>query len=158
VGSDALESEGLAGEREARIRHYVDDYPLVSTGGKGAVVFRYDHALNNFRDVLLPFHGQYGLPSCVAMNSRNWEFTQSDLVTLAEASTWEGVEWGNHTTDHQDKTGRDAIWENVVDGRTELEGQLGRTAHWFTVPGVSGLQWFDSFGSAHGYSRTFAGP
>ena len=158
MGSDALESEGLAGEREARIRHYVDDYPLVSTGGKGAVVFRYDHALNNFRDVLLPFHGQYGLPSCVAMNSRNWEFTQSDLVTLAEASTWEGVEWGNHTTDHQDKTGRDAIWENVVDGRTELEGQLGRTAHWFTVPGVSGLQWFDSFGSAHGYSRTFAGP
>lgn len=41
VGSDALGPEGLDGEREARIRRHVDDYPSVSTAGKGAVVFRW---------------------------------------------------------------------------------------------------------------------
>src|SRR5690606_4272235 len=50
------------GGRDMRLQMFKDEYPLVSTQGKGAVVFRYDHGLTNFKNELLPLHTQYGIP------------------------------------------------------------------------------------------------
>lgn len=157
--SDVPVNALATGNREMRLQLFRDAYPLVSTGGKGAVVFRYDHGLTNFKDVLKPIHDQYGISAYIAMNSRTWEDAENSGATQAEARTWTNVEWGNHTADHQDKTGIADIWDNIVNGRIELEDQLGVTVHGFTMPGVTGLEKFDGLGTgnAAGYSNTYAG-
>lgn len=151
------------GGRDMRMRLFKDQYPLVSTGDKGAVVFRYDHGLTNFKNVLLPLHEQYGIVPYVAMNSRNWDLPENSGATQAEAKTW-NVEWGNHTSDHNDKTGIHDVWDTIVNGRIELEEQVGKTVHGFTVPGLpaSGGPSYDKLdgfgvGYASGYSNSYAG-
>ena len=151
------------GGRDMRMRLFKDQYPLVSTGDKGAVVFRYDHGLTNFKNVLLPLHEQYGIVPYVAMNSRNWDLPENSGATQAEAKTWD-VEWGNHTSDHNDKTGIHDVWDTIVNGRIELEEQVGKTVHGFTVPGLpaSGGPSYDKLdgfgvGYASGYSNSYAG-
>lgn len=151
------------GGRDMRMRLFKDQYPLVSTGDKGAVVFRYDHGLTNFKNVLLPLHEQYGIVPYVAMNSRNWDLPENSGATQAEAKTW-NVEWGNHTSDHNDKTGIHDVWDTIVNGRIELEEQVGKTVHGFTVPGLpaSGGPSYDKLdgfgtGGVSGYSNSYAG-
>ena len=151
------------GGRSIRLQMFKDEYPLVSTGGLGAVVFRYDHGLTNFKNVLLPLHQQYDIVPYIAMNSRNWDLDENSGATPAEASTW-NVEWGNHTSDHQDKTGIYDVWDTIVNGRIELEDQVGKTVHGFTVPGLPGsngklYEKLDGFGVgyASGYSNSYAG-
>lgn len=152
------------GGREIRMQLFRDAYPLVSTGGKGAVVFRYDHGLTNFKNVLLPLHQQYNLPAYIAMNSRNWDLAENSGATQAEAKTWANVEWGNHTATHNDKTGINDIYEAVALGRIELEEQVGKTVHGFTVPGLPGADGnsyskLDGFnvGYPAGFSNSYAG-
>lgn len=159
-----LPTNALAtGGREMRLQLFRDAYPLVSTGGKGAVVFRYDHGLTNFKNVLLPLHEQYGIVPYIAMNSRNWDLAENSGATQAEARAW-NVEWGNHTADHNDKTGINDIFEAVALGRIELEEQVGKTVHGFTVPGLPGSDGnsydkLDGFGNgyASGFSNSYAG-
>ena len=160
-----LPTNALAtGGREMRMQMFRDAYPLVSTGGKGAVVFRYDHGLTNFKNVLLPLHQQYSLPAYIAMNSRNWDLPENSGATQAEARAWANVEWGNHSADHNDKTGIEDIYEAVALGRIELEAQVGKTVHGWTVPGLPGADGnsydkLDGFGVgyASGYSNSYAG-
>lgn len=159
AGTSGLPVNALAtGGRDMRLQLFRDDYPLVSTGGRGAVVFRYDHGLANFRDVLLPLHQEHGLSAYIAMNSRNWGLSEN-AVPQSEASAWTDVEWGNHTADHTDKTGIADIYDAIVNGRIELEQQVGKTVHGFTVPGVTEHDKFDGFGTggASGYSNSYAG-
>ena len=159
-----LPTNALAtGGREMRLQMFRDAYPLVSTGGKGAVVFRYDHGLTNFKNVLLPLHEQYGIVPYIAMNSRNWDLPENSGATQAEARAW-NVEWGNHSADHNDKTGIEDIYEAVALGRIELEAQVGKTVHGWTVPGLPGSDGnsydkLDGFGVgyASGYSNSYAG-
>ncbi|UVY83787.1 polysaccharide deacetylase family protein [Brachybacterium sp. NBEC-018] len=162
--SQAIPTNALPlGSRELRVQLFEQAYPLVSTGGKGCVVFRYDHGLTNFKSTLLPLHQQYGIKAYIAMNSRNWGITENSGATQAEAAAWANVEWGNHTSDHNDQTGIAAIYDSVVKGRTELESQLGRIIHGFTVPGLvangDATGKFDGWGAgdAAGYSSTYAG-
>ena len=152
------------GGREMRMQLFKDAYPLVSTGGKGAVVFRYDHGLTNFKNVLKPLHDQHGIPAYIAMNSRTWSLAENSGTTQAEAASWANVEWGNHTADHQDHTGIPEVWDTIVNGRIELEAQVGKTVHGFTVPGLPGSDGvaynkLDGFGAGavDGYSNSFAG-
>lgn len=150
-----------AGANSLRLQRFKDEYPLVSTQGKGVVVFRYDHGLNNFKDVLLPLHQQYGIKAYIAMNSRRWHIAESNAVTHAEAQQWRTaglVEWGSHTTDHGDKVTAPEIWEAIVAGRQELEEQVGGEIHGFTVPGVGGtrLQGFGG-GTIDSFTNTYAG-
>lgn len=163
-GSSGPPVNALAtGSRDMRLQLFRDAYPLKSTGGKGCVVFRYDHGLTNFKSTLLPIHQQYGIVPYVAMNSRNWGLAENSGATQSEAKTW-NVEWGNHTSDHNDKTGIQDVWDTIVNGRIELEQQLGRTVHGFTVPGLPGADGnsyskLDGFaeGYAAGYSNSYAG-
>ena len=157
--SDVPVNALATGNREMRMQLFRDAYPLVSTGGKGAVVFRYDHGLTNFKNVLKPLHDTYNVPAYIAMNSRNWGDEENSGATQAEAASWANVEWGNHTADHRDKTGIEDIWDSIVNGRIELEDQLGVTVHGFTIPGVTEHDKFDGLGTgnASGYSNTYAG-
>lgn len=159
-GPSDLPVNSLAlGSRDMRMQMFLDEYPLVSTGGKGCVVFRYDHGLTNFKDVLYPLHQQYALGAYIAMNSRNWGIGENSGATQAEAAAWSGIEWGNHTTDHKDQTGIADIYDSIVNGRIELEDQLGTTIHGFTVPGVTEYDKFDGFGVGYpnGFSNSYAG-
>lgn len=146
---------------EMRVRSFKDAYPLVSTEGKGAVVFRYDHGLTNFKNVLLPLHQQYNIKAYIAMNSRLWDETENNGATQAEASQWRAsglVEFGNHTADHLNKDTAEGIYDNIVNGRKELESQVGGTIWGYTVPGLTGTQ-FQGFGAGYfnAFSDTYAG-
>lgn len=162
-GPSDIPTNALAlGSRAMRLQMFCDAYPLVSTGDRGAVVFRYDHGLTNFKGTLKPLHDQYNIPAYIAMNSRNWELPENSGATQAEAAAWDDVEWGNHTADHNDKIGIADIHDTIAVGRAELEAQVGATVHGFSVPGlgdIPGGTKFDGFGTggASGYSDSYAG-
>lgn len=164
-GSDPIDApvNALAtGSRDMRLQLFRQAYPLVSTGGKGAVVFRYDHGLTNVKSTLLPIHQQHNVPLYIAMNSRNWGVAENSGATQDDARAWSAtglVEWGNHTATHDDSTGIADIHDNIVNGRIELESQLNTTIHGFTVPGVTEFDKFDGFGTGFvsGYSNSYAG-
>lgn len=144
-----------------RVQAFKDAYPLVKTGGKGAVVFRYDHGLDYIKNLLLPSHRAHRLPLYIAMNSRLWGNDENAGVTADEVKAWiasDRAEIGNHTADHKDRNTAEGMWDTVVNGRRELEAQLGITVHGFTVPGVSEYNTFEGFaGSLDGYSGTYMG-
>lgn len=144
-----------------RVQAFKDAYPLVSTGGRGAVVIRLDHGLNFVKSTLYPLAVEFDIPIYIAMNSRNWSLPQSDQVTQAEAREWIAsglVEFGNHNADHEDKTTEADLWDAIVNGRRELEDQLQTTIHGYTVPGVGGtaMMGFGS-GTLNTFSETYAG-
>jgi len=141
---------------------FKDAYPLVKTGGKGAVVFRYDHGMTNIKNYLLPIHRRYNLPMYIAMNSRLWDIPENAGATPEDVKSWIAsyrVEIGNHTADHKDRNTVEGMYDAVVNGRKELEAQLGITVHGFTVPGVNEFEWFEGFrgGSLDSYSDTYMG-
>lgn len=145
--------------REAAFR---EAYPLVSTGGKGTVVLRFDHGLTTFKATLWPLLQQYGVRAYIAMNSRLWGEDENSGATQADARAWIAsglVEFGNHTADHADKNTGDGIFDTIVHGRLELEEQLQTTIHGFTVPGLTGFNQLEGFGSGtlDSFSSTYAG-
>lgn len=151
-----------SGSHPLRVQSFKDDYPLVSTEGKGAVVFRYDHGLTNLKSSLLPLHEQHNIPLYVAMNSRLWNDAENSGASHADARAWinAGIaEFGNHTADHRDRNTAEGIYDNIVNGRKELEDQLQTIIHGFTVPGLSEYNAFEGFGggSLDSYSDTYAG-
>lgn len=152
---------GAGTPSEMRIQAFKDDYPLVTTGNKGAVVFRYDHGLKNLKSGIVPVHAAAGLPYYIALNSRNWDLAENAGTTQADARSWIAsglAEFGNHCADHTDKTTAAAIHDTVVKGREELEEQLQTVIHGFTVPGVGGGG-FGGFtdGKMNAYSSTYMG-
>jgi len=144
-----------------RVQAFCDQYPLVSTGGLGVVVLRFDHGLTNFKSTLWPLLQQYNVRAYVPMNSRLWTIAENSGATQADAKAWIAsglVEFGNHTADHEDRDDDSGIYDNIVNGRRELEAQLGTTIHGFTVPGLTGSK-FNGFGGGtlDSFSETYAG-
>lgn len=161
-GGGAAPTYGAGTPNEMRIQAFKDEYPLASTGGKGCVVFRYDHGLTNIKGTLLPLHQAAGIPFYVAMNSRTWSEAENSSATQADAKSWisSGIaQFGNHTADHKDRNTGAGIYDAIVNGRKELETQLGRIIHGFTVPGLTEYNKFEGFGSGtlDSYSETLAG-
>lgn len=145
-----------------RVRAFEDAYPLVSTGGKGAVVLRFDHGLTNFKSTIWPLLQQHQVKAYIAMNSRLWSDAENAGASQADAKAWIAsglVEFGNHTADHEDRSTSVGIYDNIVNGRLELESQLDTTIHGFTVPGLAGFNQFEGFGngSLDAFSGTYAG-
>ena len=152
----------------ARIEDFKDAYPLVSTGGKGAVLFRWDHGLTNFKSELLPLHQQHGIPGIVAMNSRNWGRAENTGMTKAEAKALAAaglIEWANHGADggpegtHLDASTTEGLWDQIVNGRAELETDLGIPIWKYIVPGTGGTGQggLGAVSSLDALSRTYAG-
>ena len=163
-GTNEIGSLSLGG-RAARVQAFKDAYPPKITNGKGAVVFRYDHGLNNLKDYILPLHKKYDIPLYVCLNSRKWDDPTNNQVKPSEVKAWVDtglVEIGNHTATHLNANGTTDIYDTIVNGRKELESQLGITIHGFTVPGVAPPpqgEKFDGFagGTLSEYSDSYAG-
>lgn len=147
---------------EMRVQAFKDDYPLVSTEGKGVVVLRFDHGLTNFKSTIWPLLQQHQVKAYIAMNSRLWGIGENSGATQADAQAWIAsglVEFGNHTADHVDRNTAGGIYDTIVNGRRELETQLGTVIHGFTVPGLSEFDQLEGFGAGTNtsYSNTYAG-
>lgn len=145
-----------------------DAYPLVSTGGKGVVCLRWDHGLTNFKNILQPLHEQYEIPGIIAMNSRNWDLAENSGMSKAEAAALAAdglIEWANHGADdgtdgtHRDESTREGIWDQIYNGRVELENDLGVPIWQYLVPGTggSGMGGFYGGNSLDVFTRTYAG-
>lgn len=146
----------------ARIEAFKEKYPLVSTGGKGAVMFRYDHGLTNFKTEIKPLHDSYNLPYCIAMNSRTWDKEENNGATQTEVKQWiaDGLcEIWNHTATHEDTDVPEELFDIIVNGKKELEQQLDTVIYGFIVPGMSptGMGGFYGGSSYDVFSETYAG-
>lgn len=161
-GSGSAATFGAGTPNDMRIQAFKDEYPLVTTGNKGCVVFRYDHGLTNFKSTLWAMHRDAGIPAYIAMNSRLWNIAENSGASQSDAKSWIAtglVRFGNHTSDHKDRNTAEGIFDTIVNGRKELESQLGRIIHGFTVPGLTEYNKFEGFGggSLDTYSETLAG-
>lgn len=143
-------------------------HPLVSTGGKGAVMFRFDHGLTYIKSTLMPMlnSGGRNWKCLIAMNSRNWAKAENSGATQADATAWidAGHEFANHTADgnatgtHKDLDTKAAIWDGIVVGKQELEAQLGRPVEHFIIPGTTnGMGGLSTGASMSILSSTYAG-
>lgn len=149
-GEFDVEKGHYGGPNQLRLDAFTQEYPLVSTGDKGAVVIRWDHGLTRFKDTLLPLHEQHQIPGIIAMNSRNWHYAENAGMTKTEAAALAAgglIEWGNHGADgapegqpHTDDPTKDGLWDQIVEGRRELENDLGIPIHIYLRPGTSGTQ------------------
>lgn len=110
--------------------------------GKAAIVFRFDHYLNVYRDQIRPLMTARGFKATIAMNSRTWDAAQNDQVTPAEADSWTDVEFANHGAHHSDASTDAALYDTIALGQSELQAQLPNHAiDGFIVPGVGGTQY-----------------
>lgn len=146
----------------ARIEEFKEDYPLVSTNNKGAVMFRYDHGLTNFKSIIKQLHDERNFPYCIAMNSRNWDREENNGATQNDVKNWisDGLcEIWNHSATHEDTDVPEELYDIIVNGRIELEQQLGSKVHGFIVPGMSptGMGGFVGGNSLDVFSKTYAG-
>lgn len=150
--------------------HLVDEFkarhPVTSTGGKGAVMFRFDHGLTYLKSSILPLLNARGWKCIIAMNSRNWGTAQNSGMSQAEATALidAGHEFANHTADgnasgtHKDMDTKAALWDGIVVGKQELEAQLGRPIEHFIIPGtVNGMGGLGGAPSMDVCSGTYAG-
>lgn len=151
----------------ALIEDFKANHPVTSTGGKGAIVFRFDHGLTNFKSMILPMLNSRGWKCMIAMNSRNWAKIENAGMSQAEATALidAGHEFANHGADgngegttHKEMDTKAAIWDQIVVGKRELEAQLGRPVERFVIPGtVNGMGGFTTGPSMDVFSSTYAG-
>lgn len=110
--------------RQAQMVHH---YGRVDTGGRGAVAWRIDHGLANFKAKMLPIFRAAGIVPMITLNSRSWDHAENAGVTQAEVNQWVADGWveiSNHGATHSNVTGDDAIEAYVAEGLAELEQQL----------------------------------
>lgn len=110
--------------RQARMVHH---YGRVDTGGRGAVAWRIDHGLANFKTKMLPIFRAAGIVPMITLNSRSWDNAENAGVTQAEVNQWVADRWveiSNHGATHSNVTGDSEIESYVAEGLTELEQQL----------------------------------
>src|SRR5699024_2274477 len=110
--------------RQAQMIHH---YGPVDTGGRGAVAWRIDHGLANFKAKMLPIFRAAGIVPMITLNSRSWDRPENAGVTQAEVNQWVADGWveiSNHGATHSNVEGDDAIEAYVAEGLAELEQQL----------------------------------
>ncbi|WP_129657472.1 polysaccharide deacetylase family protein [Rothia halotolerans] len=135
----------------------------VSTGGKGAVAFRFDHGLTNFKEIVLPLLRQHQLPAGIAMNSRTWANPNNAGVTQTEANAWvttDRIEYWAHGATHKDAANEEQLVDEIVRGLEELRAQLpAATIDGFMIPGVGGTGYngFNAGRNLKSFSATVAG-
>lgn len=124
VGKGAQPDYAPNSIRQAQMVHH---YGRVDTGGRGAVAWRIDHGLANFKAKMLPIFRAAGIVPMITLNSRSWDHAENAGVTPAEVNQWVADGWveiSNHGATHSNVTGDAAIEAYVAEGLTELEQQL----------------------------------
>lgn len=123
-GGEGASPLGPNSIRQAQMVHH---YGPVDTGGRGAVSWRIDHGLVNFRDKMLPIFRAAGIVPMITLNSRTWEIESNAGVSQSEVNQWVADGWveiSNHGTTHDNVEGDEAIEAYVADGLAELEAQI----------------------------------
>jgi len=169
AGAFPVDSGHYGTPNAALIEDFKARHPVTSTGGKGAVVFRFDHGLTYLKSTIIPMlnSGGRNWKCLIAMNSRNWAKIENAGMSQAEATALidAGHEFANHGADgngegttHKEADTKAAIWDQIVVGRQELEAQLGRPIERFIIPGtVNGLGGLTTGPSMDAFSSTYAG-
>lgn len=127
------------------------DVGPVDTGGLGAVAWRIDHGLTNFRDQMLPIFRAAGIVPMLTLNSRDWDRAENAGVTQSEVNGWVANGWveiSNHGATHSNAVGEGNIHDFIVGGLAELETQLPAARgkiYGFCIPGVGVSDAFDGF-------------
>lgn len=99
----------------------------VLTGGLGAVAWRIDHGLKNFRDIMLPIFRAAGIVPMITYNPRDWSRPENEGVTAADLNQWVANGWveiSNHAANHTSATGNEDIYDQIVNGLAEIEAEL----------------------------------
>lgn len=124
----------------------------IDTGGKAAFALRLDHGYTNYKGLLRAGLLSRGIVPGIATNSRNWGIDENSGASVSEVNGW--VEAGeieilNHSATHAGGLDEASLWDEIVNGRLELEAQLPAAAPvWgFAPPGVT-AGW-DGFGGGN---------
>lgn len=115
----------------------------VSTGGKAAFALRLDHGWTNIKSKLRAGLIARGIVPGVASCSRQWDLEENSGATIAEVKSW--VAAGEFEILNQGATHGQAMVnyvDEIVNGRIELEDQLGTNVWGFAPPGES-TDWED---------------
>ena len=112
----------------------------IRTGGRGAVALRCDHGLVNFRDKVLPLCEAAGIVPSLALNSRNWNYSENVGVDAGTVNGWVQsgkVEIWNHSATHTNPSSVTALEDEIITGLEELRSQLpAAQIDGWAIPGV----------------------
>lgn len=105
----------------------------IGTGGKPVFMWRFDHWLVAFRDLLLPILREYDLPATLNVNYDNMSNPQNGAgsITWEHVQDWnqyDGIEIANHGATHTNASTMESIYHEVVEGRRLLEAAMPRVA------------------------------
>lgn len=115
----------------------------IKTLGKGAVAFRFDHGLANYRDMIKPLMDARVFKHSQVLNSRAWALAENTGVTEAIVDGWvqEGLLeiWNHGALNHSDADTTAKLTDSIVTGLAELRAQIpsAKIDGW-AVPGVTG--------------------
>lgn len=135
---------------------------------KGAVALRFDHGLNNFRDLVLPLLRKYELPSSQAYPTRMFTGETSDpdessMSSWDEVRQWaerDGVEPLAHSLTHYSADTPHAVRDAIVLAREELTAVIpGSAIETWAPPGGGGTRYmgFNAGSAPDRFYDTLAG-
>lgn len=100
----------------------------IGTSGRAAFALRFDHGTNAYRDFLGPLLKQFGLPSTMAVYSKQNEVnTANHSVPWEQVAGWHhshGMSFGNHSDDHLDKPGAEGWQGGTIGSLAELKNLM----------------------------------
>lgn len=144
----------------ARMSKWLAENPPVSTGGRGAVAFTFDHGLTSFKANGLPAAlATRGFGYGLALNDSTLSTPENSGASDADVLSWAGAEIWNHGYNHSSTSNETTVRSIIVQGKTALEDRYGREVFGFIPAGVgpAGLAGFDGGSSPEMWSQTLAG-
>lgn len=145
------QGSGLAGFANIlRTQMFRDAMGSVTTGGKGAIAFRFDHGLSKFNSIMRPLLEARGIKYSLALSARNFNAGENAGVTASMVNSWTGAEvWNHGANQHQDESSVAGLTDQIVTGLTELQAALPNKQIWgYAVPGTGGSGQGGFFGGA----------
>ena len=105
----------------------------IGTSGKPVFMWRFDHWLVAFRDIILPILREFDLPATLNVNYDNMSNEQNGAgsITWSDVQAWnqyDGIEIANHGATHTNASTMEGIYHEVVEGRRLLETAMPRVA------------------------------
>ncbi|AYN56802.1 tail protein [Arthrobacter phage Adaia] len=141
LDNELVSSTGLAGiANMLRVQEFKDAIGPITTNGRAAVAFRWDHGLANFNASIRPLLEARNFKYALALSSRNFNAGENAGVTPATVNGWTLAEvWNHGANSHQDESSVAGLTDQIVTGLTELQAALPAKKIWgYMVPGTGG--------------------
>lgn len=151
TGGGITQGSGLAGFANIlRTQLFRDAMGSVTTGGKGAIAFRFDHGLSKFNSIMRPLLEARGIKYSLALSARNFNAGENAGVTASMVNGWSGAEvWNHGANQHQDESSVPGLTDQIVTGLAELQAAIPDKQIWgYAVPGTGGSGQGGFFGGA----------